>query len=66
MFDTGSSVSFCKENIMKQLGAHGKKTQITIDTMGNTPKLNTYIINVLQVTGIASKQVVNLPNVYTI
>lgn len=64
-FDTGSSVSFCTENIMRQLGAQGKKTQITINTMGNSQKLNAYVINGLQVAGIASKQVVDLPNVYT-
>ncbi|CAC5362244.1 unnamed protein product [Mytilus coruscus] len=35
---------------MRQIGANGKKTQITINTMGNTQTLNTYAINGLQVS----------------
>ncbi|XP_062588283.1 uncharacterized protein LOC134249947 [Saccostrea cucullata] len=64
-FDSGSSVSFCTEDIMYQLGAHGKKTQITINTMGDTQKLNTYVMNGLQVSGLTAEHFIDLPKLYT-
>ncbi|CAC5406217.1 unnamed protein product [Mytilus coruscus] len=64
-FDSGSSINFCSEKLMRQLGANGKKTQITINTMGNTQTLNTFAINGLQVSSLSMEHVVDLPKVYT-
>ncbi|XP_062621125.1 uncharacterized protein LOC134282740 [Saccostrea cucullata] len=64
-FDSGSSVSFCTENIMHRLGASGKKKQITIKTMGDSQKLNTYVVSGLQVCGLSMEHIITLPNVYT-
>ena len=43
--DYGSSISFCTETLMQQLGATGKKTEITINSMRNSQTFNTYAIN---------------------
>ncbi|XP_069109596.1 uncharacterized protein [Argopecten irradians] len=64
-FDSGSSVSFCTEHVMKQLGGSGKKTQVTLNTMGNPYKMNTYALNGLQVCDLDMENVVSLPKVYT-
>ncbi|CAG2245378.1 unnamed protein product [Mytilus edulis] len=61
----GSSITFCSDKLMRQLGANGKKTQITINTMGNTQTLNTYAINGLQVSSLSMEHMVDLPEVYT-
>lgn len=64
-FDSGSSITFCSQKLMQQLGANGKKTQITISTMGNTQTINTCAINGLQVSSLSMEHMVdtkdNLP-----
>ncbi|CAG2252827.1 unnamed protein product [Mytilus edulis] len=64
-FDSGSSITFCSQKLMQQLGANGKKTQITISTMGNTQTINTCAINGLQVSSLSMEHMVDLPKVYT-
>jgi len=64
-FDSGSSVSFCTEKLMSQLGANGKKQQITINTMGDSQTINTYGINGLQISDLKMECTVELPKVYT-
>ncbi|VDI27101.1 Hypothetical predicted protein [Mytilus galloprovincialis] len=64
-FDSGSSITFCSQKLMCQLGANGKKTKITITTMGNTQTINTCAINGLQVSSLSMEHMVDLPKVYT-
>ncbi|KAL5010875.1 hypothetical protein ScPMuIL_013180 [Solemya velum] len=64
-FDSGSSVSFCTEDLMYQLGANGKKMQITLNTMGAPQKLQTYSLKGLQVCDLDMCCVVDMPTVYT-
>ncbi|XP_033758237.1 uncharacterized protein LOC117340586 [Pecten maximus] len=63
--DTGSSASFCTETVMKQLGARGKKTQLTLSTMGEPFIMNTFSISGLQVSDIDSENAIDLPRVFT-
>jgi hypothetical protein len=51
-WNTGSSVSFCTESIMRQLGGTGKHKEITLNTMGSPLKMNTYMLDGLQVCDI--------------
>ena len=64
-FDSGSSVSFCTDNLMRQLGASGKKRDITLSTMGEDYKLSSHILKGLQVSDLDMNELVDLPQVYT-
>lgn len=64
-FDTGSSVSFCTDSLMKQLGGSGKHKQIKLNTMGSPLKLNTCMLDGLQVCDNDMNHIINLPTVYT-
>lgn len=64
-FDSGSSVSFCSEKLMHDLGAVGKRTQISINTMGISQTLNTFSVNGLQVSGLSMEYLVDMPKVFT-
>ncbi|VDI57782.1 Hypothetical predicted protein [Mytilus galloprovincialis] len=64
-FDTGSSISFCTEEIMHQLGGNGKKMEISLNTMGTPHRMSTYALNGLQVCDIDTNSVIDLPTVYT-
>ncbi|KAK3086822.1 hypothetical protein FSP39_023974 [Pinctada imbricata] len=64
-FDSGSSVSFCTDSLMRQLGASGKKRDITLSTMGEDYKLSSHILKGLQVTDLDMNELVDLPQVYT-
>jgi hypothetical protein len=64
-FDSGSCVSFCTEILMHDLGAVGKRTRITINTMGISQTLNTFSVNGLQVSGLSMKHLVDMLKVFT-
>ncbi|KAK3101436.1 hypothetical protein FSP39_003570 [Pinctada imbricata] len=64
-FDSGSSVSFCTDSLMRQLCASGKKRDITLSTMGEDYKLSSHILKGLQVTDLDMNELVDLPQVYT-
>ncbi|CAG2245419.1 unnamed protein product [Mytilus edulis] len=64
-FDSGSSVSFCTENLLHKLGGNGKRMQITLNTMGEPYKMTTYAVSGLQVLDLEMNDVVELPRVYT-
>ena len=63
--DPGSSVSFCSEDIRQRLGLHGRKAQITLDTMGTPHRMTTHILNGLEVYDLQGTNKVDLPSVYT-
>ena len=64
-FDTGSSVSFCTESVMRQLGGSGKHKRITLSTMGSPLTMNTYMLDGLQICDIDMNHIIDLPTVYT-
>ena len=51
-FDTGSSVTFYSENLMRQLGASGKKCNITLNTLGESYQLSSHAVKGLQVSNL--------------
>ncbi|XP_069128774.1 uncharacterized protein [Argopecten irradians] len=63
--DTGSSASFCTEKVMRQLGASGKRTQLTLSTMGKPFQMKTYAINGMQVSDMNMDNIIDLPKVFT-
>ena len=65
--DPGSNVSFCTENLMNRLGGHGKKVNITMDTMGVSHTMDTFRVKGLQICGLDSPNdhVIELPEVFT-
>ena len=63
--DTGSSLSFCSENLKRQLGATGRKTQITLNTMGNRYTMDTFIVTGLEVYNLDCTYKTKLKKVYT-
>ncbi|XP_050417786.2 uncharacterized protein LOC126831152, partial [Patella vulgata] len=63
--DPGSNVSFCTENLMRQLSCNGKRTKLTFDTMGSTHTLNSFVIHGMQVCDLTLCNTVDLPTIYT-
>lgn len=66
-FDSGSSVSFCTENLMRQLGASGKRCNITLNTMGEAYQLSSHSFKGLQnrISDMGMTEFIDLPKVYT-
>jgi hypothetical protein len=63
--DPGSTVNFCTIDLMRRLGAGGKKARITLETMGSEHTMQTYIIKGLEVCDLNSNNSVDLPRLYT-
>ena len=63
--DPGSTVTFCSEGLAEQLGASGPRKSITLDTMGKSYSMKTYLIDGLKVTNLDMKDEVDLPTTYT-
>ncbi|XP_050411020.1 uncharacterized protein LOC126825402 isoform X2 [Patella vulgata] len=63
--DPGSSVSFCTLNVMKLLGCSGRRTKLTIDTMGSSHTMVSYLIKGMQLGDLTLETVIDLPDIYT-
>ena len=63
--DSGSSATFCSEKLMRQLGVHGKKTQVLLRTMGQEKPVSCYVLSDLEVCGLTENKYISLPDVYT-
>ena len=63
--DPGSNVSFVTDGLLQQIGGHGQKRNITMNTMGVCQSLNTYRVQGLEVCDLNSVNMINLPPVYT-
>ncbi|XP_006819133.1 uncharacterized protein LOC102802549 [Saccoglossus kowalevskii] len=63
--DPGSSINFCTESLVRNLGLSGRKVNITLDTMGVPHVMNTYIVHGLEVCDLQCKNAIDLPKVYT-
>ncbi|CAC5389042.1 unnamed protein product [Mytilus coruscus] len=64
-FDTGRSVSFCTESLMRQLGGSGKFKQIKLNTMGSPLRMHTCMLDGLQVCDMDMNHIIDLRTVYT-
>lgn len=63
--DSGSSAMFCSERLMRQLGVHGKKTQMLLRTMGQEKPVSSYVLSDLEVCGLTENKYISLPDVYS-
>ncbi|XP_046564520.1 uncharacterized protein LOC124273324 [Haliotis rubra] len=65
--DPGSTISFCSESLMNQLGCNGKskKVEITIDTLGEPHTSFVRAVSGLKVHDMDLKNTVVLPTVYS-
>ncbi|KAJ8356650.1 hypothetical protein SKAU_G00194440 [Synaphobranchus kaupii] len=63
--DSGSSATFCSEKLMRQLGVHGKRTQILLRTMGQEKPMSCYVLSDLEVSGLSENKYISLPEVLT-
>ncbi|KAJ8352164.1 hypothetical protein SKAU_G00236400 [Synaphobranchus kaupii] len=63
--DSGSSATFCSEKLMRQLGVHGKRTQILLRTMGQEKPVSCYVLSDLEVSGLSENKYIGLPEVLT-
>ncbi|XP_061175604.1 uncharacterized protein LOC133184531 [Saccostrea echinata] len=64
-FDSGSSVTFCSENLMRQLGVSGKKCNITLNTIGEPYQLVSQSVRGLQLCDMNMTEFIDLPKIYT-
>lgn len=62
--DPGSTATFCSENLMRKLNKNGKKTQISLRTMGSRA-VSSYRLTGLEISSLTGKQFYDLPEVYT-
>ena len=63
--DPGSNVSFCFKKLQQQLGCHGKRLKITMDTMGVPHSMHTDEIKNIEVFDLHQHNTVKLPAIYT-
>ncbi|XP_061191695.1 uncharacterized protein LOC133199905 [Saccostrea echinata] len=64
-FDSGSSVTFCSENLMRQLGVSEKKCNITLNTVGEPHQLVSQSVRGLQLCDMNMTEFIDLPKIYT-
>ncbi|KAK0150310.1 hypothetical protein N1851_008772 [Merluccius polli] len=63
--DSGSSATFCTENLMKRLKAKGRKTEILLQTLGQERLVPSYQLTGLEVGNLEGDMYLDLPKVYT-
>ena len=66
--DPGSNVTFCSDNLMKQLGgvtSNHNKIRIAVDTMGKQQVMDVYSIKGMEMSDLESHHTVTLPQVFT-
>lgn len=63
--DPGSLATFCTENLMNQLNAKGRRTEILLRTMGQERPVKSYELTGLEVGSMDGSAYIDLPKVYT-
>lgn len=63
--DPGSSVCFCTNDLLEELGGSGRDLKLKINTMGTPCTMATKEVHGLQIRGISGDVFVSLPEVYT-
>ena len=65
MLDSGSTATFCSEQLMRDLRIEGKKTQILLRTMGQEKLEETYEVTGLEVSSLDGGNTIDLPPVWS-
>ncbi|XP_071150422.1 uncharacterized protein [Mytilus edulis] len=63
--DSGSTASFCTENVVRFLNVEGKRTQINLLTMGQEKVVDSSVISRLEVCDINGNNAISLPPIFT-
>lgn len=63
--DPGSSATFATESLMNELNLNGRRTSISLRTMGNEAVVNTHIVTGLEISNLESDQFIELSEVYS-
>ncbi|CAG2235127.1 unnamed protein product [Mytilus edulis] len=63
--DSGSTASFCTENVVRFLNVEGKRTQINLLTMGQEKVVDSSVISGLEVCDINGNNAISLPPIFT-
>lgn len=63
--DSGSSATFCTEELMSKLHIKGRKTSIMLRTLSQEKRIPSCLVTGLEVAGLESSDFVALPVVYT-
>jgi hypothetical protein len=63
--DSGSTATFCSEEIVKSLHIEGKRTVLNLMTMGQHRTENCFIISNLELSNLKSEKIIELPSIYT-
>ena len=63
--DSGSSISMCTEKVLNDLGLNGKRSNITLQTMGLPYEMSSVALDNLQICDISMNNFVDLPRIFT-
>ncbi|VDI74707.1 Hypothetical predicted protein [Mytilus galloprovincialis] len=63
--DTGSTATFCTENIIRSLNIEGKKTKLSLVTMGQSAVHDCYVVTGLEISNFCGNDVISLPPVFS-
>ena len=63
--DTGSTATFCTENIIRSLNIEGKKTKLSLVTMGQSAVHDCYVVTGLEISNLCGNDVISLPPVFS-
>lgn len=63
--DPGSSATFCTEQLMRKLGAEGRRTEIVLRTLNQERPVKSYEVTGLEVSSLDNDVFIQLPKVYT-
>lgn len=63
--DPGSSVSFCTDRLIEQIGGSGPQMKVTLDTMGTPHVMLTRLVTGIEIYDLDSNHKIDMPRVYT-
>ena len=63
--DTGSTSTFCSEDILKRLNVTGRKTKINLLTMGQESLVDSEVVSSLEICDLNGDNTVSLPPIYS-
>lgn len=63
--DSGSSATFCSEDLMRKLNVTGRKTSLLLRTMGQEKTVSAHSLTDLEITGLDNNDFHMLPEVFT-
>ncbi|XP_052256117.1 uncharacterized protein LOC127861549 [Dreissena polymorpha] len=63
--DSGSTATFCSDQVLHLLGIEGKKTILNLTTLGNKQKQTTREVKGLEISSLDGEHTIELPPVFT-